>query len=162
MPPFGVRILLALLVPAGSFFMMWSEPAFGWLWLLGWLYSYFLPYIEALIRKSGDSTPIGVLNLFAGWTLVGWVVALVWAVRTKEQEAFKKGPIKTVWIDPWTKNPNLEHKVPVVSGYKPTLPDPVSPSVHQKTPETKMCPYCAEEVKFPAIICKHCRSELSA
>lgn len=29
-------------------------------------------------------------------------------------------------------------------------------------PETKVCPYCAEDVKYEAIKCKHCQSDLSA
>lgn len=31
-------------------------------------------------KKKKNSTAIFVLNLFLGWTFVGWVVALVWAV----------------------------------------------------------------------------------
>ncbi len=43
---------------------------------------YFLPTIVALARKRPNVLPIGLLNLFLGWTLVGWVVALVWATAT--------------------------------------------------------------------------------
>jgi hypothetical protein len=43
---------------------------------------YLLPTTIAIIRKRTNSVAIFVLNLFLGWTLIGWVVALVWAVAT--------------------------------------------------------------------------------
>jgi ABC-type sugar transport system permease subunit len=43
---------------------------------------YFLPTGIALIRNRSNTGAIFVLDLFLGWTLVGWVVALVWAVAT--------------------------------------------------------------------------------
>jgi hypothetical protein len=42
---------------------------------------YFIPFIVALARKHNDSTAIFVLNLFLGWTFIGWVIALIWAVK---------------------------------------------------------------------------------
>jgi hypothetical protein len=42
---------------------------------------YFLPTIIALIRSKRDITAILLLNLFLGWTVIGWVVALVWAAK---------------------------------------------------------------------------------
>ncbi|MBP9132693.1 MAG: superinfection immunity protein [Saprospiraceae bacterium] len=39
---------------------------------------YFLPSIVG--RNKENSASIILLNLFLGWTFVGWVVALVWAV----------------------------------------------------------------------------------
>jgi hypothetical protein len=42
---------------------------------------YFLPSILALARSKRDITAILLLNLFLGWTFIGWVVALVWAVK---------------------------------------------------------------------------------
>lgn len=38
---------------------------------------YFLPSIVG--RRKNNALAIFVLNLFLGWTFVGWVVALVWA-----------------------------------------------------------------------------------
>jgi hypothetical protein len=38
---------------------------------------YFLPAIVG--RNRRNAMPIFLLNLFLGWTLLGWVVALVWA-----------------------------------------------------------------------------------
>lgn len=31
-----------------------------------------------------------------------------------------------------------------------------------KEPEFKICPFCAEEVKFKAVVCKHCGKDLPA
>ena len=43
---------------------------------------YFLPSIIALARNKRDILGIVLLNFFLGWTMIGWVVALVWAVKT--------------------------------------------------------------------------------
>ena len=40
---------------------------------------YFLPTIVALVRHKRNVVSILLLNLFLGWTLVGWIIALVWA-----------------------------------------------------------------------------------
>lgn len=42
---------------------------------------YFLPSIVALARNKRDIVGIILLNFFLGWTMIGWVVALVWAVK---------------------------------------------------------------------------------
>jgi hypothetical protein len=39
---------------------------------------YFFPSIVG--RDKRNSSAIFVLNLLLGWTLIGWVVALVWAM----------------------------------------------------------------------------------
>jgi hypothetical protein len=43
---------------------------------------YFLPSIVAFARSKRDTAAIVLLNFFLGWTVIGWVVALVWAVKT--------------------------------------------------------------------------------
>ena len=42
---------------------------------------YFLPSIIALARSKRDIASIVLLNFFLGWTMIGWVVALIWAVK---------------------------------------------------------------------------------
>jgi hypothetical protein len=42
---------------------------------------YFLPTIAALVRSKRDTGAIFVLNLFLGWTMIGWIIALVWALK---------------------------------------------------------------------------------
>jgi hypothetical protein len=41
---------------------------------------YFAPTLAALGRSHRQALAIGLLNLFLGWTVVGWVAAIVWAV----------------------------------------------------------------------------------
>lgn len=43
---------------------------------------YFLPAIVASKNKKSNADSVALLNLFLGWTLIGWVVALVWATTT--------------------------------------------------------------------------------
>ncbi|AHE99378.1 superinfection immunity protein [Thioalkalivibrio paradoxus] len=47
---------------------------------------YFIPVIVARLRSHHNTFAIGILNLVAGWTLVGWIAALVWAF-TRPPEA---------------------------------------------------------------------------
>jgi hypothetical protein len=48
---------------------------------------YFLPTIVALVRERHDKLSIFLLNLFLGWSLIGWIIALVWACK-REQVVF--------------------------------------------------------------------------
>ena len=45
---------------------------------------YFLPTIIAVARKVRNQGSIVVINFFLGWTLIGWVVALALAFRTRD------------------------------------------------------------------------------
>jgi Superinfection immunity protein len=42
---------------------------------------YFLPTIIALINSKRDTVAILLLNLFLGWSVIGWIIALVWAAK---------------------------------------------------------------------------------
>jgi len=42
---------------------------------------YLIPSIVAWNKKCGSG--VMVLNLFLGWTFIGWVAALIWAVSGK-------------------------------------------------------------------------------
>ena len=41
---------------------------------------YFLPTIIASGRHLPERGAIAMINLFLGWTCIGWVVALIWAI----------------------------------------------------------------------------------
>lgn len=48
---------------------------------------YFLPTVIASRREHKNSNSILVVNLFFGWTFIGWVVSLAWAVSATDRSA---------------------------------------------------------------------------
>lgn len=95
------------------------------------VYLYFIPALVASKKKRQDAMAIFVLNLFLGWTFIGWVVALVWAAKTDGVKVIEA---------------NQTEFTNAVTDYHTA---------------TKVCPHCAETVLAAAKICKHCRSDLT-
>ena len=52
----------------------------GWIIMVFMLLPYFLPTIIAMIRNHRSAGGIFALNFFLGWTLIGWIASLVWAL----------------------------------------------------------------------------------
>ena len=46
---------------------------------------YFVPSMVACHRHHHNANAILLTNLFLGWTVLGWVVALVWAATAVRQ-----------------------------------------------------------------------------
>jgi hypothetical protein len=53
---------------------------FGWL-----VIAYFAPFLFSLIRGHNDKLAIFLLNLLLGWTLLGWVIALIWSATSNRR-----------------------------------------------------------------------------
>jgi hypothetical protein len=49
------------------------------------LVAYFFPTLVAVLRRHRNALAIGLLNLFLGWTVIGWVGALVWAATAQPE-----------------------------------------------------------------------------
>ena len=43
---------------------------------------YFIPTIIAMVRKVPNTGSVAIINIFLGWTFIGWVVAMSMAART--------------------------------------------------------------------------------
>ena len=50
---------------------------------------YFLPSLIAFLRRHKNKIAIFLLNLLLGWTVLGWVVSLVWSVMEQDREREK-------------------------------------------------------------------------
>lgn len=99
--------------------------------------AYFAPAIVAQVREHRSSLAIGALNLLLGWTLLGWVAALVWALTDP-------GPRAAVIEDP---------EMIVITGAKPA-PSPIDPTW------TGTCGACRSRIHPQAKVCPHCRSRI--
>lgn len=49
---------------------------------------YFLPTIIAFKRHHNNTASIAVLNLFLGWTFIGWVIFLAMALTNNVKNKF--------------------------------------------------------------------------
>ena len=47
---------------------------------------YLIPTWVAFARRHHDRVAILVLNLLLGWSVLGWIVALVWALTAVRRE----------------------------------------------------------------------------
>jgi len=45
---------------------------------------YFAPSIVAIVRKVKNLAAIIILNVFLGWTFLGWVGSLIWALAAEK------------------------------------------------------------------------------
>ena len=53
---------------------------------------YMLPGIVASARRHRNRLAIGMLNLLLGWTLLGWIGALVWACTADIEPQVARAP----------------------------------------------------------------------
>lgn len=51
--------------------------------IIPFLIIYFIPTMIAFSRNSPNKIGVFLLNLFLGFTFIGWIVALIWAFSSK-------------------------------------------------------------------------------
>ena len=74
----------------GSYIAGRSESDYPWVaYPLGFILSgiYFLPTLLAEKHRHRNATSIMLINFFLGWTLLGWLGALVWAIYRERDAA---------------------------------------------------------------------------
>ena len=117
---------------------------------------YFLPAIVGKDKRNAGA--ILVLNLLLGWTLIGWVVALVWAMTTEPQAASESPAALLPSVVPTYRCPRCQQ--PVLRDAQGCANCGVA-YVRASTPPSvnstkKKCPDCAEMVKADARKCRFC------
>lgn len=68
----------------------------GWILFFIAVAIYFIPSDAAYRRKHNNFKAILVLNIFLGWTFLGWVLALIWAYTDNIK---KEEPKLGRWVD---------------------------------------------------------------
>jgi hypothetical protein len=90
------------------------------------LISYFLPTIIAMLRGKSNTFAILLLNLFLGWTFIGWIVALIWSVTSDNK------PQTIVVNNNSSIEPRNEFKALSSQGMKPEQIDITNLNSHQE------------------------------
>ncbi|MEW5666182.1 superinfection immunity protein [Pseudomonas putida] len=65
-----------------------TSPVAAFIMLIAAFVIYFLPTFVAAKRAHPNGTSIFLLDLFLGWTFIGWLAALIWsasAIRKAEE-----------------------------------------------------------------------------
>ena len=67
---------------------------------------YMAPTIVAAIRRHPDLLHVGVVNILTGWTIVGWIVAMVMACGRVSEPTIAERPSYNVGPTyPWQQEP---------------------------------------------------------
>jgi Superinfection immunity protein len=77
----------------------WADTLYLALISLLVIFIYFVPTAAAINGHHPNFSSIFIMNLFFGWTIAGWVVALFWAMRRPsvvESEDFRVTPFGAV------------------------------------------------------------------
>lgn len=110
------------------------------------LIAYFTPLVIAVLRRHRFTTAIGLINFLLGWTVVGWLAAIVWAVNKDVREA-SEGP-----------EPVPE---PLLSLNEPSWSELAAETQSVGNDAAKKCPFCAEEIKTEALVCRYCGRDVA-
>ena len=91
-----IRVLSMAVVAVSCALPRWDgwsrEFPFGWSPLIGFPFGvfalavYFLPTIIAAVTHAKSIVGIILLNVLAGWTFIGWIIALVWSLTGMKQK----------------------------------------------------------------------------
>lgn len=95
MAPSRITLLLTLLLVLLTTIGL-NDPAAALAVTLGLaaFFGYFLPAMVASGRKGAGGPQ--VLNLFLGWSGLGWIIALAWAASLPRKDAAADGTFKRV------------------------------------------------------------------
>jgi len=89
----GYILFVALSIVTTGFMKDWDLDVQSVLFMVGfsllfsvvYTYLYFLPYLIANKREHLQTRAIYILNIFAGWTILAWLIALIWANTVQKE-----------------------------------------------------------------------------
>ncbi len=133
--------------------------------LIGAIVLYFLPAMIAKSNKHSKAGAILLLNIFVGWTLIGWIACFIWAFIDKENQR-----------QPIDENPDSyakEYKFQCLVCSKSYMSKDnlilhlrtshrvkeaeIDQYIYEITDTVKDCPFCRKKIDKEAIKCPYCQ-----
>jgi hypothetical protein len=60
------------------------------MWVGGGLAVLFFPFLVAAVRGHQNAIAIGAVCFFLGWTVIGWIVAMIWSLTGNTHAAERR------------------------------------------------------------------------
>ena len=112
----------------------------GLLLILLLLLIYILPISLAYKNKIRNRHSLYVVNIFLGWTLIGWVVCLAWSVSSSREDAPSGSSYRqSLWQQP-TQQTSM--KEPTGKVYQDWEKIACAKCGQTFDPDMKSCPHC--------------------
>lgn len=70
---------------------------------------YFLPAVISNVRNTRHGWTILLINLFFGWTVLGWIAALIWAIVEAPEQSLRPWSDKPIPAEPVKKYETVYH-----------------------------------------------------
>lgn len=120
------------------------------------LLTYFTPVLIAYARHHRYGWLIGALNLVIGWTGLGWLACLLWAINRDTRDVPERQPVREHLEFPTLPRRSQQEMRPH-AGLTPSL-SPERPPVPAPAPVVgqKKCPDCMQPVRSDAVVCRIC------
>lgn len=115
----------------------------------------FIWLLVVVVPSAASGAPIFVLTLPLASIFYGLAIQQILAARY----------LRRGWIEVTTTSTDGGIDLAAATASILAAPDPMQPRPRPVQPsrseDTKICPFCAEEVKAAAVKCKHCQSDLA-
>ena len=102
---------------------------------------YFIPSIVAYARGARNFLAIFLLNLFLGWSLLGWVGSLIWALLDEKKDYVRV---------------QIPYTAPLIGPQTAAPQSPAAATTGAAGPARAFCSHCGQAVSPDDHFCGHC------
>lgn len=123
---------------------------------------YFLPSIIAVQKQKHNTAAILAVNLLLGWSIIGWIVALVWALAESPSPAAYQTTTGPSYTPPPYNPPSYTPPPPAPPPAPAPSPGPAPAPSPIPAARGAYCSHCGAPLKPGDKFCAGCGSSVPA